>query len=71
MPVVGLHDSNALPAGKSGRAIGPAQAGVSAIDMTIRGIGGHGAMPQAGCDPVPTLDAGARSMTAVATSPVQ
>lgn len=50
--IVGLHDSNALPAGKSGIAIGPAQAGVSSIDVTIRGIGGHGAMPQAGRDPV-------------------
>lgn len=50
--IVGLHDTNALPAGKAGIAIGPAQAGVSSIDVTIRGIGGHGAMPQVGRDPV-------------------
>ncbi|MDB5479313.1 MAG: amidohydrolase [Caulobacteraceae bacterium] len=50
--VVGLHDSNAWPAGKVGLAIGPAQAGVTSVDVTIRGIGSHGAAPQMGKDPV-------------------
>lgn len=50
--IVGLHDSNSLPAGKAGIAIGPAQSGVTSVDVTIRGLGGHGAMPQLGRDPV-------------------
>lgn len=50
--VVGLHDGADQPAGKVQLAIGAAQAGVSSIDVLIRGIGGHGAAPQNGRDPV-------------------
>jgi len=50
--IVGLHDSTDLPAGKAGIAIGPAQTGATSIDVTIRGLGGHGAKPQLGRDPV-------------------
>jgi hippurate hydrolase len=50
--VVGLHDTNAWPAGKVGLAVGPAQAGATSVDVTIRGIGSHGAAPQMGKDPV-------------------
>ncbi|WP_174273881.1 amidohydrolase, partial [Sphingomonas bacterium] len=50
--IVGLHDSNTWPAGKVGLAIGRAQAGTTSIDVTIRGIGGHGAAPQLAKDPV-------------------
>jgi amidohydrolase len=50
--IVGLHDTNAYPAGTAGLAVGPAQSGVTSVDVTIRGIGGHGAAPQAGRDPV-------------------
>ena len=50
--VVGLHDANTYPAGKVGLAIGRAQAGTTSIDVTIRGVGGHGAAPQLAKDPV-------------------
>jgi hippurate hydrolase len=50
--IVGLHDGVDQPAGKVSLAIGPAQSGVTSIDVTVRGIGGHGAMPQVGRDPV-------------------
>jgi hippurate hydrolase len=47
-----LHDSNAQPAGMVSLVSGPAQASSTSIDVTMRGIGGHGAHPQAGKDPV-------------------
>jgi hippurate hydrolase len=50
--VIGLHDGSDQPAGKVSLAIGPAQSGVTSVDVVIRGIGGHGAMPQMGRDPV-------------------
>ena len=50
--IVGLHDGAEYPAGQVGIAIGPAQSGVTSVDVTIRGIGGHGAVPQAGKDPI-------------------
>ncbi len=50
--IVGLHDSNGLAAGTTAIAIGPAQAGTTSVDITIRGIGGHGAMPEMGRDPI-------------------
>jgi len=50
--VVGLHDGVDQPAGKVSLAIGPAQSGATSIDVTIRGIGTHGAQPQLGRDPV-------------------
>jgi amidohydrolase len=50
--IVGLHDGAEYPAGQVGIAIGPAQSGVTSVDVTIRGIGSHGAVPQAGKDPI-------------------
>jgi amidohydrolase len=50
--VIGMHDTNALPAGVMGVVPGAAQAGSTSVDVVIRGIGGHGAAPQAGRDPV-------------------
>lgn len=50
--VVGLHDTNAYAAGQTAIAIGSAQSGVTSVDVVIHGIGGHGAMPQLGKDPV-------------------
>jgi amidohydrolase len=50
--IVGLHDTNLAPAGVVQLATGPAQSGVTSIDVTIRGIGSHGAMPQMGKDPI-------------------
>src|SRR6185437_959198 len=49
---VALHDTNAYAAGTVGVTSGPALAGVTSIDVTLRGIGGHGARPQDGKDPV-------------------
>lgn len=50
--IVGLHDSNTYAAGTVGLSVGPAQSGMAAVDVTIRGYGGHGAAPQLGRDPV-------------------
>ncbi len=50
--VIGLHDTNDLPAGKVGVVSGPALASSTSIDVLIRGIGGHGSAPQLGRDPI-------------------
>ncbi len=50
--VIGLHDTNAHPAGTVGLTAGPAMASSTSVDVTIRGIGGHGAYPYAGRDPI-------------------
>ncbi len=49
---IALHDTNSRAAGTVSVTSGPALAGVSAVDVTLRGIGGHGAQPQSGKDPV-------------------
>jgi len=49
---VALHDTNAHPAGTVGITSGATQAGVASIDVTLRGIGGHGAEPENGRDPI-------------------
>ena len=50
--VIGLHDTNTLPAGKVGILAGAAQASSTSVDVVIHGIGGHGAYPQLGRDPI-------------------
>lgn len=50
--IIGLHDTNTLPAGTVGTISGPAQASSTSVDVVIRGIGGHGAAPQLGRDPI-------------------
>lgn len=50
--IIGLHDTNAMPAGKVGVLAGPMLASSTSIDVIIRGIGGHGSAPQFGRDPV-------------------
>jgi hippurate hydrolase len=50
--VLALHDSSLRAAGTAGVASGPALAGVTSVDVTLRGIGGHGAEPQNGRDPI-------------------
>jgi len=50
--IIGLHDTNALPAGTVGVLAGPMLASSTSIDVVIRGIGGHGSAPQFGRDPV-------------------
>ncbi len=50
--IIGLHDTSARAAGTVHVTAGPAMASSTSVDVTIRGIGGHGAYPQAGRDPV-------------------
>jgi amidohydrolase len=49
---VALHDTNELAAGTVAMVSGAAQAGSTSIDVTLRGIGGHGAHPQSAKDPI-------------------
>ena len=48
---IALHDSN-FAAGKVSVVPGPALASSTSIDVVMRGIGSHGAAPEAGKDPV-------------------
>ncbi len=50
--IIGLHDTNALPAGKVGFVLGPTLASSTSIDVVIKGIGGHGSAPNLGRDPI-------------------
>ena len=50
--IIGLHDTNGLAAGTVGVRSGPSASSSTSVDVVIRGIGGHGAYPQAGRDPV-------------------
>jgi len=46
------HDSASLPAGVLGITVGPAFANVDSVDIAVRGVGGHGAVPQNTRDPI-------------------
>lgn len=61
---VAFHDSAQLPAGTIGIVDGYAMANVDSVDLTVRGIGGHGAYPQLAKDPVVLA---ARIVTALQT----
>ncbi len=50
--IVALHDTSALAAGMVAVTTGPAAASSTSVDVTMRGIGGHGSAPQAGKDPI-------------------
>ncbi len=50
--VLAMHDAANLETGKVGIAEGNALAGVDSVDLTIRGVSGHGAYPQATKDPI-------------------
>jgi hippurate hydrolase len=50
--VIALHDSGDLAAGKVGYTPGYALASSTSVDITIRGIGGHGSQPQTTKDPI-------------------
>ena len=50
--VLALHDGSNLPAGKVGWHEGTMLSGADSVDIIVRGIGGHGAAPQAGKDPI-------------------
>lgn len=49
---IALHDMAFLESGRIGYVPGYIFAGSDSVDVTIRGVGGHGAMPQATKDPV-------------------
>ena len=50
--VIAFHDLSSLPAGVIGYTDGPALANVDGIDIKVRGVGGHGAVPQLTRDPI-------------------
>jgi len=50
--VYGLHNLPMLPAGKIAMRDGPAMASSDGFRITVRGTGGHGAMPNVARDPV-------------------
>lgn len=50
--VLALHDEASLETGKVGLCEGNALAGVDSVDLTIRGISGHGAYPYTTKDPI-------------------
>ena len=47
-----FHDAAALPAGVIGVTPGYALANVDSVDISVRGVGGHGAYPQTTRDPI-------------------
>ena len=49
---IAFHDSASLPAGVIGFTPGPAMANVDSVDLTVRGVGGHGAVPHQTRDPI-------------------
>jgi len=62
--VVAFHDSASLPAGVMGVAPGYVLANVDSVDLTVKGVGGHGAYPQNTKDPIVLA---ARIITALQT----
>lgn len=50
--VIGLHDTQVLPAGQIGVVAGPAYAASNAVDIKFFGKGGHGAAPHLTIDPL-------------------
>ena len=50
--VIAFHDAAALPAGVIGISPGYALANVDSVDITVKGVGGHGAYPQTTRDPI-------------------
>ncbi len=50
--VLGLHDDAEIPAGQIGVTEGFCYANVDSVDVTVKGMGGHGAYPHKTKDPV-------------------
>jgi hippurate hydrolase len=50
--VLAFHDDASLAAGMIGATSGYAMANVDSVDILVRGVGGHGAVPQTAKDPV-------------------
>jgi hippurate hydrolase len=61
---IAFHDSATLPAGVIGYTQGPALANVDSVDITVKGVGGHGAAPHTTRDPIVL---GARIVSALQT----
>ena len=49
---IAFHDAAALPAGMIGITPGYALANVDSVDISVKGVGGHGAYPQTTKDPI-------------------
>ena len=49
---IAFHDAAQFPAGVIGYSPGYALANVDSVDITVKGIGGHGAYPQTSKDPI-------------------
>jgi amidohydrolase len=49
---IALHDTNTRAAGTVAITSGPALTSSTSVDVVLRGIGAHGAQPQAGKDPI-------------------
>jgi hippurate hydrolase len=49
---IAFHDAAALPAGVIGITPGYALANVDSVDISVKGVGGHGAYPQTTKDPI-------------------
>jgi hippurate hydrolase len=47
-----LHVTHSQPAGTLGYTSGYAMANVDSVDITVRGVGGHGSQPQSAKDPI-------------------
>lgn len=62
--VIAFHDAAGIKAGTIGIRSGYALANVDSVDLTIRGVGGHGAYPQTTRDPIVLA---ARIVTALQT----
>ena len=50
--VIAFHDSALLPAGVIGYTEGYTLANVDSVDLTVKGVGGHGAYPHLARDPI-------------------
>jgi len=50
--VIAFHDAAAMPAGVIGITPGYALANVDSVDISVKGVGGHGAYPQTTKDPI-------------------
>lgn len=61
---IAFHDSAQLPAGVIGYAPGYMMANVDSVDLTVKGVGGHGAYPHLARDPIVLA---ARIVTALQT----
>jgi hippurate hydrolase len=53
--VFGLHNMPGFPAGDMYFTPGPGMASSDRVNITVRGVGGHGAMPHLACDPMPAV----------------